>query len=78
MNGMIDFYLQACLGWSYFDGQLFADTNLESLKKKKKNTKQKTFGYLQTLGKPQIPLSLHTASNKQIEGSIQPAQVLAS
>lgn len=40
MNGMIDFYLQACLGWSYFDGQLFADTNLESLKKIKKQNKK--------------------------------------
>lgn len=35
MNGMIDFYLQTCLGWSYFDGQLFSDTKLESLGRKK-------------------------------------------
>lgn len=53
MNGMIDFYLQTCLGQSYFDGQLFVRAHMESLRRRKKK-KKNTFVYLQTLGKPQI------------------------
>lgn len=72
MNGMIDFYLQTCLGQSYFDDQIFADINMESLRTKK-NTH---FRLPPDIGKtPDFP-SLCTASNKQIESGIQPAQVL--
>lgn len=79
MNGMIDFYLQTCLGWSYSDAQLFSDTNLESWRRK-----INTFSDLQTLGKTPDSLSLRTASQEAEQGSgggeewgIQPAQVLA-
>lgn len=61
MNGMIDFYLQTCLGRSPFHSQLFSDANLEALRRNKN-----PFSNLQTLGNPQI-LSPSIASKMQIK-----------
>lgn len=72
MNGMIDFYLQTCLGQSYFDGQLFVDAHMESLRRRKKKQKKNHFRLPPDIGKTPDSPSLCTASNKQIESSIQP------